>query len=241
MKRIVAIFVAIALLLGLSSVVLAAEPAKKPITPPQLKEITFIHYAAKPGKPQPPPVDNTAYKLLGVKLPGTVSYYVNPSGATAGALTEIEVAFETWDRVTGAELFNSALQTTALGLSKDGQSTVSWVGIAPSTIIAMTRLWYWDDNDPNTLDPIEEFDIVFNALLKWGIDPDDVGPLKLKSAYDVHNIATHEAGHVVGLGDLYEDAYRELTMYGYSAKSETIKISLEAGDITGAQKLYGAP
>jgi len=244
MKRgILAMCVVIALILGLSSVAFAAEPAKKPITSPQLKEITFIHYAKpdKPGKPQPPPVDNTAYTLWGLYLPRAVTYYVNPSGGPIGALTEIELAFETWDAVTNTELFNPALQTTASGFNNDGQNTISWVGIAPTTIIAMTRAWIWDDGDPATLDAIEEFDVVFNALLKWGIDPDDEGPSKLKNAYDVQNIATHEAGHVVGLDDLYEGPYRELTMYGYSSKSETIKISLEQGDVAGAQYLYGAP
>lgn len=243
MKRIIAICVVVALILGLSSVAFAAEPAKKPITPPQLKEITFIHYAKpdKPGKPEPPPVDNTAYKLLGLYLPGTVTYHVNPYGGPIGALVEIELAFETWDGVTKTELFNLALQTTASGFSNDGRNTISWVGIAPTTIIAMCRIWYWDDGNPATLDAIKEFDIVFNALLKWGIDPDDERPSKLKNAYDVQNIATHEAGHVAALGDLYEDLYRELTMYGYSAKSETLKISLQTGDINGAQYLYGAP
>jgi len=242
-RRIIAICIVIALIVGLSSVVSAAEPPKKPITPQQLKEITFVHYAKpdKPGKPQPPPVDNTAYELLGLYLPGAVTYHVNPSGAPIGAFAEVELAFETWDAVTQTELFDPALQTTVPGFSKDRQNTISWVGIAPTTIIAMTRIWYWDDGDPATLDPIEEFDIVFNALLKWGIDPDDEGPLKLKNAYDVQNIATHEAGHVVGLDDLYEGQYRELTMYGYSSKGETIKISLEQGDVAGAQYLYGAP
>jgi len=184
-------------------------------------------------------VDNTAYKLWGFYLPRTATYYVNPSGGPMGALAEIELAFETWDVVTNTELFNPALQTTASGFSNDAQNTISWVGIAPTTIIAMTRIWYWDDGDPTTLDAIEEFDIVFNALLKWGIDPDDEGPSKLKNAYDVQNIATHEAGHAVGLDDLYEDPYRELTMYGKSSKGETIKISLEQGDIAGTQYLYG--
>jgi len=242
MKRsLVAICIAIALILGLSSAVFAAEPPKKPITPPQLKEITFIHYARPdtPGKPQPPPVDNTAYELLGLVLPGNVTYCVNPRGAPAGALAEIESAFETWDAVTGTELFNPASQTAISGFSYDGQNTISWVGIAPTSIIAMTSIWYWDDGNSTTLDAILEFDIVFNALLKWGIDPDDEGPLRLKNAYDVQNIATHEAGHVVGLADLYEDQYRELTMYGYSSKGETIKISLEQGDVAGTQYLYG--
>jgi bacillopeptidase F (M6 metalloprotease family) len=57
----------------------------------------------------------------------------------------------------------------------------------------------------------------------------------------VQNVATHEAGHVVGLDDLYDIGYSGLTMYGYVSYKETMKISLEAGDIAGAQSLWGAP
>jgi hypothetical protein len=240
-RSLTVVCIAIALLLGLSSIVSAGEPLKKPITPPQIKQITFVHYARpdRTGKPQPSPVDNYAYELLGLRLPDTVTYYVNPRGAPVGAIAEIESAFETWDAVTDTELFDAALSTTVSGFSHDEQNTVSWVGIVPTSVIAMTSIWYEDDGNAATLDPVVEFDIVFNAFVKWGIDPDDEGSLKLKNAYDVHNIATHEVGHVVGLADLYDSQYRELTMYGYGSKGETIKISLEQGDIEGAQHLYG--
>ena len=68
----------------------------------------------------------------------------------------------------------------------------------------------------------------------WGIvtDPDD-------PFMDVQNIATHELGHAVGLGDLYESPCTEVTMYGYSADGETEKQTLEPDDITGLQELYG--
>ena len=75
-------------------------------------------------------------------------------------------------------------------------------------------------------------DIIFNALLKWSSDP-------IKKAYHVQNIATHEAGHVVGLDDLYDEVYSELTMYGYSKKGETKKVDLQEGDVLGTQDLYG--
>lgn len=247
MKRtMVAICLVIALVLGLSSVVSAAGPPEKPVTPPEpeLKEITFIHHVKpeKGGESQPAPV-NDYYKLLGLYLPTTVTYYVNPSGAPGKAVDEIQKAFETWDGVTAQELFNPAgsTSTKVTGLKKDGKNTVSWAGNLATNIIAVTRLWYKNDRDPTTLDPIIEFDIVFNARLPWGIDTDGEGPLTLSNAYDVCDIATHEAGHVVGLDDLYADQYRELTMYGYSSKGETIKISLQQGDIVGAQYLYGAP
>ena len=54
---------------------------------------------------------------------------------------------------------------------------------------------------------------------------------------DFENIATHELGHAVGLGDLYNDCTEE-TMYGYASYGETKKRTLEAGDITGIKKLY---
>jgi len=44
---------------------------------------------------------------------------------------------------------------------------------------------------------------------------------------------------VVGLDDIYDALYSEITMYGYSGKTETRKISLEIGDRNGTAALYG--
>jgi len=245
MKKVLISFLIISiLLLSFPVTVLAAEPSNKPITPPELKSITFVHYAkpdkppGKPDKPDEPPLpepDNSAYELLGIYLPDTVTYHVNPNGAPEGVLAEIQLSFETWDDETRKELFIFNSLTNSSGLNLDAQNTISWRRIAPRNIIAVTRLWY------DAAGQIVEFDIAFNAFLKWGIDPDDEGPISLSKMYDIQNIATHEVGHVVGLADLYEDQYRELTMYGYGKTGEIIKISLEEGDIAGAQYLYSAP
>jgi len=239
-KVLISILVVLILLLSFPATVLAAESSKKPLTPPELKSVTFIHYAkpdkpGKPDEPDEPPLsepDNSAYELLGIYLPDTVTYHVNLDGAPEEVLDEIQLSFETWDEETGKELFIFDSLTNRSGLNLDGQNTLSWRRIAPRNIIAVTRLWY------DAADQIVEFDIAFNAFLKWGIDPDDEGPISLSKMYDVQNIATHEVGHVVGLADLYEDQYRELTMYGYGRTGETIKISLEEGDIAGAQYIY---
>ena len=58
---------------------------------------------------------------------------------------------------------------------------------------------------------------------------------------DLENIATHELGHGLGLGDLYKDACSDVTMFGYSTEGETKKRTLEPADIAGIQELYGAP
>ena len=138
MKRLIpAILVSVILVLSLSSVAFAADNPKKPITPPELKSITFVHYAkpdvppglAKKDEPELPEPDNSAYSLLGISLPGTFSYYINPSGAPAGSVSEINESFETWDVETSAELFNYEGQTPKY-MGYDEQNTVSWMKIA---------------------------------------------------------------------------------------------------------------
>ncbi len=226
--------------------VLGVTVASAPVESADLENVKIIYYAKGgiPGPPptdEEPPTDDPYYERLGIYLPGTASYYVNSSGAPSGALGEVQEAFETWDGITASELFTYGGTTTDSWYELDGQNTVSWVMFLPREAVAFAAMWSLDDGDPGTLDQIVEFDIVFNALHKWGIDPDDEGRTKLKRAYDVENVATHEVGHVVGLADIYDEIHDELTMYGYTKKGETKKISLELGDRLGAQSLYGAP
>jgi len=176
--------------------------------------------------------------LWGGYLADTAEYYINPnvSLVTEGDPTvAVNVAVEAWDAATADELFSYAGTTTERWYAEDGQNTVSWVKFVPRNYIAIAVMWY----EPDTM-IIWEFDIVFNTFHKWGIDlvKEDEDTLK---AFDIQNIATHEFGHPVGLDDLYDEIYSELTMYGYSSKGETKKCSLEEGDIAGAQFRYVAP
>ncbi len=216
----------------------------KPGRPEKLEQIIFVHPVApeKPGKPDKPPgkppkepeepKDNTYYELWGGYLDGTASYYINPnvSLVTAGdPVVAVNNSAEAWDVVTADELFNCAGITAKSWYAEDEQNTISWVKFIPRDYIAIAVMWY----DPATM-IIYEFDIVFNTFHNWGIDP-----VKKDRAFDIQNIATHEFGHPAGLDDVYDEIYGELTMYGYSSKGETKKCSLEEGDISGAQELYG--
>jgi len=249
-KKILVGLLVLGLVLALTTPALAAKPVK-----PKVLEAVFIHYERpnKPGKPKPPeePKIYDYYLLLGPKwdlskYSDGVPYVINPSGAPAGAELEVKAAFEAWDAATGAELFNDSPQINPNSWwgKQDGKNNVSWQVIAGGGIIAGTWLWYLDNDDSGTMSPgdeILETDIVFNASQRWGIDPDGEGKAyKLTNMFDVRNIATHEAGHVVGLDDLYDSVYSEITMYGYSAKGETKKISLEVGDVNGTKALYGS-
>lgn len=244
-KRVFVLFLVVVLFLSIAAPVLAA----KPLTP-QTLEAVFIHYEhpAK-GKPAPPPLPkvNDYYMLLGPNWDlstAGIPYVINPSGAPSGAEVEVKAAFEAWDAATSAELFNDSPQIDINSWwGMDGKNNVSWQVIPVGGVIAATWLWYADNDnsgDMSSGDKMLETDIVFNASQRWGIDPDGEGTAyKLKNAYDVGNIGTHEVGHVVGLDDLYDLIYSEITMYGYGSKGETKKISLAVGDVNGTKDLYG--
>jgi len=242
-KILIAVLVGFLVISVVAAGLMAAKPDKAG-RPEKLKQIIFVHPVApdKPGKPDKPPgkppkdepkdKDNTYYEVWAKLAPGTATYYVNPnvSLVTDGDPIEaVNAAVESWDAVTATELFTYGGETTESWYEYDYQNTISWVKFIPRDYIAVAVMWY----DPATM-IIYEVDIVFNTFHNWGIDPS-----KRDRAFDIQNIATHEFGHPVGLADLYDEIYSELTMYGYSRTGETKKCSLEEGDISGAQELYG--
>jgi len=246
MKRFV-LAVALAALVAASGFSVAlAKPAAPP--PKDIEKVVFIHYRA-PGKPpwagpkEPKePKEAEGYKLFrgGVKwaeLP--VSYAINEN-VDASARAEITAAFEEWDDNTSKELYNDIVGTTdKAGANQDWENTIAWVSMDSSNIIAMCTFWYY----VNTKE-LFEFDIEFNTEFEWGINGVTIEGANEASGdpsfMDIRNIATHEAGHTLVLDDLYQNQYAEMTMYGYSEYGEVKKISLEPGDITGLQKLYGS-
>lgn len=165
-----------------------------------------------------------------------VKYYINPSGSkirTSDAMAAVKASFEAWDNDVDIELFDNTVQQTRLyGNKYDGKNVVSW-GRLNQGVLAVCYTWYYSRSGR-----IVEFGIVFNTSYPWGIDPDGEGGITI-NAYDIQNIGTHEAGHTLSLGDLYNKAAQELTMYGYGARGETKKRSLGYGDIQGVRFIYG--
>jgi len=167
-------------------------------------------------------------------VPATgIKYYVNT--ASAAVKEAVKAAFETWDTQVTVELFNDNVEqiSKVAGNRYDGKNVVSW-GALRLGIVAVTYIWYYSDSLE-----IAEFGIVFNKLYAWGIDPDGEGATTI-NAFDIQNVATHEAGHTLSLNDLYMKEASELTMYGYTTIGETKKLSLGLGDINGVQYIYGA-
>jgi len=222
--------------------VLAAVPTGASAEEHPIKEKVFITYGTGSGEGTDQ-YDVFSYNGIhwwdgpytgGIPANG-IKYYVNPSGAPAGAIDAVKAAFETWDAQVAIELFNDDVGqiSKVAGNRYDGKNVVSW-GTLRVGVVAVCYIWYYS----GSLE-IVEFGIVFNKLYAWGIDPDGEGGTTI-NAFDIQNVATHEAGHTLSLNDLYMKEASELTMYGYTSRGETKKRSLGLGDKNGVQYIYGA-
>ena len=97
----------------------------------------------------------------------------------------------------------------------------------------MTYIWTEDGR-------LADADTIFNKRYSWtSTDYDghnDCGGTR--KSFDLRNIATHEFGHWTGLGDLYNQESRDLTMYGFASRGELKKTTLGLGDITAIRGLW---
>ena len=144
-------------------------------------------------------------------------------------------ASEEWDNNTNLELFADYTVDYSAdwdSSAPDGQNEMSFGAYSDSQVIAVTVIW-GSFSGPVGSREIKEYDILFNTKYVWG----DAGANP--SVMDLQNIATHEIGHGIGLGDLYSPGATAETMYGYSTEGETKKRDLYTGDIQGLQSLYG--
>ncbi len=218
--------------------------------PPGWEKIVFIHYkkprgrpADKPGR-KPPKSDSQCYTFLGKgvkwKEPDRSLFLVdvaNIEGLSKGEiLGAVGAAADAWRAVPiGVDLLWSCKDESNLSAdwdSPDGYNEVVFGDVPYANAIAVTIVWGIFGGPPSMRE-IVEFDMIFDDVdFDWSIGGSE-------TTMDLQNIATHELGHAVGLGDLYESACAEVTMYGYSENGETDKRSLESDDIAGLVALYG--
>ncbi len=218
--------------------------------PPGWEKIVFIHYKKPRGKPadkpgrKPPTSDSQCYTFLakGVKWkePSFSAFLVdtaNIEGLSEGEiLAAVGAAADTWRAVPiGVDLLSSCEPGSDLSAdwdSPDGDNEVVFGDVPYANAIAVTIVWGIFGGPPSQRQ-IVEFDMIFDDVdFDWSIGGSE-------TTMDLQNIATHELGHAVGLGDLYESGCAEVTMYGYSENGETKKQTLEPDDVAGLVALYG--
>lgn len=140
-----------------------------------------------------------------------------------------------WETAANFDILGVGSSTTetlvADTASPDNKNEVYFADIADSGAIAVTIVWGHFSGPPSWRELVEWDQVYDDVDFDWSA----TGEL---NKMDFNNIATHELGHSVGLGDLYTSECSQETMYGYASNGETNKQSLEAGDIAGIRKLY---
>ena len=232
----------LALIVLITIALLGIEPAvsaKDKDEPQDLEKIEIIHYKkdlerTNNGRGTKQPACYGFLTKTKVKWPEATSYVINPLNSHGLSLKFVETAIssaaETWDSATGFELLldNYGVDESVNYGVRDYKNAIVFGNYPTSGVIAVTSIWY-----SKATGRIYEFDILFDDDFSWGDATVDTALM------DLQNIATHELGHGIGLGDIYNLTCSEVTMYGYSAEGETDKTTLETPDIKGLQTLYG--
>ena len=186
-----------------------------------------------------PGPDNGAYASTGYKLNKLYTYKLKTASfpsylSSAEVQAAIDAAFQTWDSRAGAALFANGGTTTAKINFQDGTNTIGF-GPAGKGVVATT--YGFVDRKTKVL---KEADIVFSTSYTWDTNSGDTGDCGGDGAdFDVRDVATHEAGHVVGLNDLTTTGMDAQTMNGYVSKGELFKRDLASGDLAGLAALWG--
>lgn len=234
---------------GQSTPQVAANGPKE--IPPGWEKIVFIHYKKPRGKPadkpggKPPKSDSQCYTFLakGVKWddPSFSGFLVDPANSRGlsrrDILSAVGAAADTWAGVTTAGVLPSCELESGLSADEDnpdGRNEVVFGDVAYANAIAVTIVWGIFGGPPSDR-KIIEFDMIFDDVdFDWSAEGTGIA-----GKMDLQNIATHELGHAVGLGDLYTSSCAEVTMYGYSDYAEIDKRTLEPDDVAGLVALYG--
>jgi len=242
-KTIVLISLAAILFLGVTLV--QAKPGEVN-QPSDVERGVFVHYPHAKGQGggggSVTGDQVNDFKYNGIHWLGAmpdISYQINPANKQGLSDKEIrdavDAAFTEWTNHNPTDgkyiRFSDAgfiELETSVNPSRDNFNTVSFEPLDSTYPNAIAVTFYWYSRGTKTL---LETDTVFNSDLPWSVSGDS-------SSYDLQNIATHEFGHWLLLGDLYSLKDLALTMYGYGRLGEIIKRDLGKGDISGINKIY---
>lgn len=209
--------------------------------PPGIKEVVFVDRPGQINRGHLGACTTTVndqvdvYALSGWRLAGTYTYRVNtstfPASVRTNGVSAIDASFATWNAADPDKKFSNGGTTSVKTSKLDGTNLIAFGRLQAGTI-AVTRVWYYTSTGN-----VAEADMIFNNRYPWAVFDATGGECQSSpDAFDLQNIATHEAGHVIGLGHPpSNDSTKDLTMYAYGAGGELKKRTLGLGDITGAQ------
>ncbi|HZX45561.1 MAG TPA: matrixin family metalloprotease [Candidatus Nanoarchaeia archaeon] len=196
----------------------------------------LVHYKEAKTKPGA----NSCYSFLasGARWKNIEPYMVltdNSRGLDSAFINDnLALDISKWETAAQKEIIGERIEGLVDGInmqSPDNKNEVLFGSISEPGAIAITVVWGVFGGNPRAR-MLSEWDQVYDDVdFDWSSSghPDKM---------DFESLATHELGHSVGLGDLYNSACAAQTMYGYASVGEINKRSLESGDIKGVQTLY---
>lgn len=225
--------------------------AVDPVTGKQVEGLAIIHpkqNSAKPGGNKGGSTSCYTYLSSGAKWRNVEPWVFNPVNLrnldVASASAILSQGVSKWEDATdgvvgngvGVDVLGESATTSAElvadTVSPDGQNEVYFADITDSNTIAVTIIWGIFGGPPAQRQLVEWDQVYDDVTYDWSSEGSGVA-----GKMDFDNIATHELGHSMGMGDLYNSCIDE-TMYGYATEGETKKRDLGNGDILGINKLY---
>lgn len=233
--------------------VISLGSAVDPQTGKVVEGYAIIHYKKnfthksnhKPGNPS----GSSCYTYIGSNTKWKViePWIVNPSntrGLTDNfVLTNLGDDIAKWEDAADGNVGNAqsvdilgsgSATSSALVAdtsSPDGQNEVYFADVSSSGAIAVTIVWGYFSGPPFARELVEWDQVYDDIDFDWS-STGEAGKM------DFENIATHELGHSFGMGDVYDLACIDVTMFGYADYGETNKRTLESADVTGIDRLY---
>lgn len=213
--------------------VLASAPRAAAVTGEWVEEI-FIDYAGKPSHAGPgphPTTESDAFRLVqgGIRWPSgvDVEYQIVSTEALSGGNTAVQAALATWDGFILTRDFVHNEETGQTNPCTGNPSRFEWPGIdGPGGVLAIARVC----RNVVTKE-IVGFVVSFDVTDTWSTSGE-------AGKFDLENAASHEWGHVAGLGHVNAPKDGCLAMYTFAAPEETQKRTLGLGDKRGMQTLY---
>ena len=199
-------------------------------------------WAGGPGGPDEADTSNCyTYLARGAKWKTAEPYIVDPTNNeeldTVSIRAIIADSIDKWEDAAGKQILGDENPDGTVDIANIGnlndQNEVIFGDVAYENAIAVAIIWGIFSGPPSQRVLVEWDQIYDEVDFDWSEDATGS-----TTEMDFENIATHELGHSVGMGDLYDDRSSEQTMYGYASYGETKKRTLEDGDINGVYKLY---
>ena len=170
-------------------------------------------------------ISSSAYVKLDHTVGSKLTYYPF-DGFTSLSKTHMREAATLWNDAAGSTLISvsTATQPNRSGYPiKDGKNYI-YAEDAGRGYVAENHFWCSNSK-------ITESDINFNMYYSWRNSA-------VSNAFDVYSICLHELGHTMGLGDISDDKYKDISiMYGVATRN-TLRRSLLSDDLAGIQALY---